>query len=75
MKPYRMTKGQIKKALQQNKYIVLTRIDGLQLGLNCKAVLNCSITTDWSTELKYKTFYHSFRPVGIMEYITYKLHF
>jgi hypothetical protein len=68
-----MTNAQLYKAMENNKYIVVTNRSGTNIGVNCKIALKLQIDKAWETNPNYTSFIQGFYPCSFQEYITKKI--
>lgn len=68
-----MTFNQLKKAIENNTYVLLRTYSGILVGVNCKALK--MMLTRHEYEPRKKSIYESYQPCSFSEYISHKTAF
>lgn len=71
-----LTRAQVAKICNENSYVVFREKNNSQTGINCRlSKINQMITKYNELDPNEQTNYCSYRPVDLMEYLTYKIPF
>jgi hypothetical protein len=67
---YYLTKGDLKRACEENRFILLTHVNGFTVGLNCNIALLGAQRKPYSE--KEQINFIGYQRCDFMEYLTYK---